>query len=154
MHNHLLTVGDTAPDFTAQTVQGDQVHLYELLTHSTVVLFFLVKPFTPVCTMEACTFRDQIDNFLKVNATVLGVSADDIYITRYFSQFFDLPFTLLLDTNKRLRHLYGVSTKFGLLPSRVTFVIGQNRLIQDVISGIFNARRHVFQSLRSVQKEA
>jgi peroxiredoxin Q/BCP len=145
-------VGDIAPDFTAPTIQGERVHLYELLNHSPVVLFFLVKPFTPVCTLEACAFRNQIDHFLRAKAIVLGVSGDEPELARQFSRFLDLPFTLLLDPHKSVRKLYGLSNRFGFFPTRATFVINQERMIQEIVKSMFHARRHVLHSLRSLHE--
>src|ERR1039458_2971120 len=65
-----LKVGDPAPDFTAASSDGSQVHLQEKIGPSPIVLYFYPKDDTPGCTKEACGLRDHFAAFRKLNALV------------------------------------------------------------------------------------
>ena len=147
-----LAAGDEAPDFQLPTSAGGHFHLYETLLHAPVVLFFYVMAFTPVCMSEVCLFRDRFDDFRETNAAILGVSPDSPTVARRFANFHHLPFPLLLDSEGRLRKLYGVPKTLGLLPGRATFVIGRDRRIEHVTHSAFNSMPHVIDSVRALQR--
>ena len=87
------------------------------------MLYFYPKDDTPGCTKEACTFRDQYEDFTAAGAEVIGVSSDSSESHRKFAGKYSLPFTLLSDRGGEVRKRYGVPATLGLLPGRVTFVI-------------------------------
>lgn len=97
-----LSQGDKAPTFTLPSTQGE-VSL-EALKGQWVVLYFYPKDDTPGCTVEACDFRDALPN---MNATVLGVSADDVTSHEKFRDKFSLPFPLLADEGGKVSEAYG-----------------------------------------------
>ena len=96
-----------APDFTLTADDGSSVTLSDLRGKN-VVLFFYPKDDTPGCTKEACEFRDMMPTFRKMNAVILGVSPDDAKSHTKFRKKFDLPYTLLADTDHAVADLYGV----------------------------------------------
>ena len=71
-----LQVGDRAPDFSATTHDGNRLCLSDYLGKRGLVLFFYPKDGTPICTKEACAFRDSYEQFAAAGADVIGVSAD------------------------------------------------------------------------------
>ena len=73
-----------------------------------VLLYFYPKDDTPGCTLEACQIRDQFQDFGSIGAVVLGVSTDSVASHAKFAKKYDLPFTLLADTNKEVVGKYGV----------------------------------------------
>ena len=82
------TVGDTAPDFTATaSIGGTQFEfsLADAREKGPVVLYFYPAAFTPGCTIEANAFADATDELAMYNATVIGVSGDDIETLDRFS---------------------------------------------------------------------
>jgi len=95
----MLKEGDKAPEFTAKDQDGNMVRLADLKGER-VVLYFYPKDDTPGCTKEACSFRDSDDVYRKKNIRVLGVSTDDEKSHQKFISKFQLPFTLLADTDK------------------------------------------------------
>lgn len=149
----LLQIGDPAPDFTLPTTGGDSIHLYEILKRSPAVLFFFVKAFTPVCTAEACGFRDQKIDFDQAGSLVFGLSGDSPAAAGRFKRLFDLPFPLLLDSEQRVRKMYGVPRTLGLFPGRATFVIGQDGIVRQAVRGTFQAKRHIRKSLEALHAE-
>ncbi len=103
----MLKEGLKAPAFTLFDNRGKKVSLNDFLGKK-VVLYFYPKDMTSGCTKEACDFRDTFPNFKKVNAVVLGLSADSIESHRKFSDKYKLPFTLLSDPDKKVLENYGV----------------------------------------------
>jgi len=92
-----LQIGDPAPDFTLPDQAGTAVKLSQLKGQR-VVIYFYPKDDTPGCTKEACNFRDQWGAFEKQAITVLGISKDGASSHAKFIAKYDLPFTLLSDT--------------------------------------------------------
>ncbi len=83
-----LTIGETAPDFTATASLGGtqfEFSLAEALENGPVVLYFYPAAFTPGCTIEANAFADATDELAMYDATVIGVSGDDIETLDRFS---------------------------------------------------------------------
>jgi thioredoxin-dependent peroxiredoxin len=93
--------GEQAPDFALAGVNGEgdtvRVRLSELRGQP-VVLYFYPKDDTSGCTTQACGIRDAWSEFEGAGAVVLGVSPDDEASHRKFAGKYDLPFTLLSDT--------------------------------------------------------
>jgi peroxiredoxin Q/BCP len=143
--------GDPAPDFTAQTHTGQQVRLADYQGKSVVVLYFYPKDGTPVCTKEACAFRDAYEEFTKLGAIVIGVSADSLDCHRTFAARRELPFLLVSDHDGTLRRAYQVRKTLGILPGRVTFVIDKSGTVRHVFSTLFSAERHVAEALEVVR---
>jgi peroxiredoxin Q/BCP len=118
------------------------------------VLYFYPKDNTPGCTAQACSFRDQYEDFLDLGAEVIGVSGDDFASHQKFTSQYRLPFLLLSDTNRKIRKLFGVPTALlGMLPGRVTYVIDANGIIQMVFNSML-AGQHIPKALAAVKKIA
>jgi peroxiredoxin Q/BCP len=100
-------LGTPAPDFTVLTDSGDALTLSSLKGHP-VVLYFYPKDDTSGCTTEACEFRDLFPRFDGSKAVILGVSPDSVKSHVKFKTKFELPFTLLADTEKEVATAYGV----------------------------------------------
>jgi thioredoxin-dependent peroxiredoxin len=123
--------GRPAPDFTLTSDSGESVSLSSL-RGSPVVLYFYPKDDTPGCTTQACGIRDVYGEFEQAGAVVLGVSPDDQSSHAKFREKYDLPFTLLADTEHEAAEAYGVwgektyagKTYMGV--NRSTFVIDAN----------------------------
>ena len=132
-----LKEGDAAPAFTTVTNGGGTVSLSDFKGRN-VVLYFYPKDNTPGCNKEACSFRDDWDEFKKKGAVVLGVSTDSVKSHDKFANKFKLPFTLLADEDKKIVQAYGVwgpKTFMGIKytgTSRVTFLIGPDGRIKKI----------------------
>ena len=139
----MLQIGQPAPDFTLKTTSG---HMFRLANQRGrhVVLYFYPKDDTPGCTAEACSFRDQYEEFKDLGAEVVGVSSDSELSHQKFAQKHRLPFELLADADGRVRKLYEVPRALlGLLPGRVTFVIDKDGIIQYIFNSLSGATDHV-----------
>lgn len=130
MASEQFTVGDRAPEFELPDQDG-QLHSLEDYRDQWVVLYFYPKDETPGCTTEACEFRDNIFEFKKINAQILGVSLDDVASHQKFAENHGLPFPLLADTEGKASEAYGVKTKmFGMtVAKRQTFLIAPDGTI-------------------------
>lgn len=145
-----IQVGDRAPEFSATTADGKTVRLADYLGKRAVVLFFYPKDGTPVCTQEACAFRDSYEQFVEAGAEVLGVSADSDESHREFSQQHRLSFPLISDADGKLRALFGVPKTLGLFPGRVTYVIDPEGIVRLVFSAQLASAEHVQRALSAV----
>lgn len=132
-----LSVGDTAPNFTVKDTIGKTVTLSEY-AGKPVVLYFYPKDDTPGCTKEACSFRDNYDQYLSKGITVFGVSLDDELSHQQFTEKFNLPFPLLADVDGTIAKAYDVIMERNgtLYAQRVTYVIGGDRKIEKVYTSI------------------
>lgn len=134
-------VGDKAPAFTSKDQDGKTVSLSDFKGKK-VILYFYPKDDTPGCTKEACNFRDNYSLLKKKGYVVLGVSVDSEKSHKKFVEKYELPFTLLSDTEKQIVEAYGVWGKKKFMgreymgTSRVTFVIDENGLIEKVIDKV------------------
>jgi peroxiredoxin Q/BCP len=149
-----LCPGDPAPDFTAQAHNGQQVRLADYRGKHVVVLYFYPMDGSPVCTKEACSFRDAFEEFTKLGAVVIGVSADSPERHRTFAASRALPFLLLSDQDGSVRNAYQVPKTLGVLPGRVTYVIDKQGIVRYVFSALFSAEWHVAEALRIVRELA
>ncbi len=103
----MIKEGDKAPDFKLEANDGRIIALKDLKDKN-VVVYFYPKDDTPGCTVEACGFRDSFKEIEKLGAVVLGVSPDNAVSHEKFIKKFNLPFTLLADTDKKMCQDYGV----------------------------------------------
>ena len=102
-----LKVGDKAPDFKLFNQDGEPVSLSDYKGKKVVVLFFPAAN-TGVCTKEMCTFRDDLKEFEKMDAQVLGISVDTHYSLKMFQEKNNYNFPLLSDFNKKVINDYDV----------------------------------------------
>lgn len=136
-----LKEGDKAPNFTSKDQNGNTVSL-DQFKGKKVILYFYPKDNTPGCTAEACDFRDNYQSLKAKGIEVLGVSIDDEKSHQKFITKFELPFTLLADTDKAIVEAYGVwgeKSMYGkkyMGTNRTTFIIDEEGKITHIISKV------------------
>ncbi|MEI8125694.1 MAG: peroxiredoxin [Parachlamydiaceae bacterium] len=127
---HIPDVGDSIPDFVIKDYEGIELESEDLIG-SPFVLYFYPKDDTPGCTKEACAFRDSMEMFDDLEATVIGVSPDNAESHATFIQKHELNFTLLCDQNMAMARKFGaVNEKGGII--RSTFVVDSSGTIRWV----------------------
>jgi len=132
-----LSEGQKAPEFTAEADKGETVNLGDFAGKH-VVLYFYPKDDTPGCTVEACSFRDNMGVLQSEGAVVLGISLDSVKSHEKFRDKFELPFPLLSDPEHKVADAYGVygPKKFMgreyMGVDRATFVIGPTGALEKV----------------------
>ena len=137
----MINEGDQAPDFTLQSDAGADVTLSSLRGRP-VVLYFYPKDDTPGCTTQACGIRDAYEEFERAGAVVLGVSPDDESSHVKFREKYELPFTLLADTDHAVAERYGAwgEKKFAgksyMGVKRSTFVIGEDGTVKKAMQNV------------------
>jgi thioredoxin-dependent peroxiredoxin len=170
-----MIAGEKAPDFTLYDHTGRPRTLSALLSHGPVVLFFFPLASSPICTVQACHFRDLSDEFARVGAQRVGISTDTVDKQAHFAQQRSFDYPLLSDADGVVSELFGVrrgrlaklrrsvvsreagrrgrhTRRHGLLARllpvrRTTFVIGTDRTILKVVSSEVRASVHADQTL-------
>jgi peroxiredoxin Q/BCP len=136
-----LKVGDRAPDFTLPTDGSADVTLSGLRGKA-VVLYFYPRDDTPGCTVEACTFNDNLPDFSRLNAEIIGVSKDNEASHARFRTKYKLGFRLAADTETKVAKAYGVWIEKSLYGrkymgmDRATFLIGKDGVVRAVWRGV------------------
>jgi len=146
----VLSAGLLAPAFAATPQAGQPApafHLQDQHGHwqtpadhhgRWLVLYFYPKDFTPGCTTEVCTFRDDVLKLRKAGADVVGVSLDDVRSHAEFAKTYHVPFPLLSDADRKVAEAYGVLASHGDMhyAKRTTFLIDPHgnvaKVYQDV----------------------
>jgi thioredoxin-dependent peroxiredoxin len=137
----MIAEGQEAPDFELTSDAGETVKLSDLRGKS-VVLYFYPKDDTPGCTTQACGIRDAYGEFEQAGAVVLGVSPDDERSHVKFRSKYELPFTLLADTEHAVAEQYGVwgekkyMGKKYMGISRSTFVIDEDGKVKKIFEKV------------------
>jgi peroxiredoxin Q/BCP len=148
-----LKVGDKIPNFIAKDTNGNDFDSQEIIGKKPLVIYFYPRDNTPGCTAQACSFRDQYEDFKDLGAEVIGISSDTIASHQKFTQQFQLPFILLSDHDKKIRKLFGVpSGLFGILPGRVTYVADKTGTIIMIFDSSMMATRHIPKALEAIRK--
>jgi peroxiredoxin Q/BCP len=130
--------GGAAPEFTLEDQDGKAVSLADFRGRK-VVLYFYPKDDTSGCTAQACDLRDRAEDFDARGAVVLGISPDPVKSHSRFRDKYDLPFTLLADTDHAVAEQYGVWKEKSMYGrkywgnERTTFVIDENGTIAHVL---------------------
>ena len=147
-----IQTGDLAPDVIFPTHTGDRLTLESYRGRKVVVVYFYPKDYTPICTREACAFRDAHDEFLGAGAAVIGVSSDSDRSHYAFVRLHRLPFYLVSDVDGSIRNAFGVPKTMGVLPGRVTYVIDKQGIVRHIFSAQFFADRHAQEALNVVRR--
>lgn len=147
-----IQVGDRIPHFRSLDTKGNPFDSDAVVGNKPFVIYFYPKDNTPGCTAQACSFRDQYEDFLDLGAEVIGISSDGLASHQKFTAQYQLPFLLLSDTDKKIRKLFGVPTAFlGMLPGRVTYVVDAKGVVQMVFNSML-AGQHIPKALEAVKK--
>ncbi len=147
-----LNVGDSAPDFSVNDQNEKPVKLSDYKGKK-VVLYFYPKDNTPGCTAEACNLRDNYQALQKAGYEILGISKDSEKSHAKFIDKFDLPFTLLADTELDIHEKYGTwieKSMYGrkyMGTARVTFLIDEEGKIEEIIEKV-KTKDHTAQILK------
>lgn len=130
-----IQIGQTAPDFSLYDSDRNLVTLSQLRGKNVLLLFYPLA-FTSTCTKELCSVRDNIADYDKANATVLGISVDSIYVQAKFKVEQGLNFPILSDFNKDASRAYEtIYETFGAMgmkgvSKRSAFVIDKEGIVR------------------------
>ena len=139
-----LNIGDKSPEFEGKDQHGNTVRLSDYRGKK-VILYFYPKDDTSGCTAQACNLRDNYSDLQQEGYEVIGVSTDSEQSHQKFIGKYDLPFTLIADTDKKIVEQYGVwqeKSMYGrkyMGTMRYTFVLDGNGVIRDIIKKVKTA---------------
>jgi peroxiredoxin Q/BCP len=150
-----LNIGDKAPDFSVINQDGNLVSLSDFKGVK-VILYFYPKADTPGCTAESCNLRDNFDDLINQGYKIVGVSPDNQAKQKKFAEKYNLPFSLLADTELQvikpygawgMKKMYGKEYE-GLL--RTTYVIDEDGYVANVITKV-DTKSHSSQILEAMK---
>lgn len=149
-----IRTGDTIPVFKLKNQHDEWINISDYIGKKNLVLFFYPKDDTPGCTREACSFRDQYEDFLDSGAEVFGISGQSVESHKNFAKKYNLNFHLLADTGNEVRKLFGVPANlFGLLPGRVTYVADKRGEVKYIFNSQMQVEKHVEEALKVLEKQ-
>ena len=139
-----MEVGSMAPDFSLPDQDGVTRKLSDY-RGKRVILYFYPKDNTPGCTKEACSLRDEKENFEGINAVIIGVSRDSAESHQRFIKNQNLNFTLLSDPDHSVMEQYGAwgekkmygKTTLGVI--RCTYIINPDGMIEKTFPKVITA---------------
>ena len=129
-----LSKGDKAPEFNLFSTEKNEVKLSDYKGKNLVILFFPLA-FTGVCTTELCNIRDNYNKYESLDAEVIGISVDSLFVLEQFKKAENYNFKLLSDFNKEASRSYGaLYDQFVLgmkgVSKRSAFVVDKDGIIQ------------------------
>jgi len=148
----MLKKNTSLPNIELKDENGDLVRLHDHLSKDNLVVYFYPKDETPGCTAEACSFRDNFEEFKDHGAVVYGISADSPASHKKFKERHRLNFSLLSDPKRTAEKVFKVPRNlFGLLPGRVTFVFNKEGKLVHSFESALNATKHIKESLKALK---
>ncbi|MDO3705700.1 peroxiredoxin [Micromonospora sp. C28SCA-DRY-2] len=148
-----MGVGDVVEDFALPDQTGTQRRLSQFLAAGPVVLFFYPAAMTRGCTAESCHFRDLAAQFAALGAQRVGISRDPVAKQAEFARLHGFDYPLLSDADGAVAERFGVRRRLPLGPlstRRVTFVIGTDRRLFEVVHSELSMTGHADRALRAL----
>ncbi|MFW9787188.1 MAG: peroxiredoxin [Candidatus Thorarchaeota archaeon] len=133
----MLKVGDEAPDFETEDDEG---RVFKLSNYrgKKIALYFYPKDFTPGCTAEACSLRDNYQLFESAGIPIFGISGGSAELHQKFRGKHKLQFNILLDEDFKIAELYNAKSRLNILGAgtkRITYLIDENGKIEGIFGG-------------------
>ncbi len=152
-----LRLGDTAPDFTAETTQG-RINFHEWLGNSWGVLFSHPKDYTPVCTTELGSVAKIKHEFDKRNVKILAISVDPLDSHKGWIQDINetqntvVNYPIIADPDRTIANLYDMIHPIALdnMTVRSVFVIGPDKKVKLTLTYPASTGRNFFEILRAI----
>jgi peroxiredoxin Q/BCP len=144
-----LKAGDPAPMFKAIDQEGLPFSL-DTLKGKKIILYFYPKDNTPGCTAESCDLRDNYERWKAKGFEIVGVSSDSAASHQKFIAKYNLPFTLIADTDKAVHEMYGTWVEKSMYgrkymgTARETFLIDEQGILIHVFDKV-NTKAHSHQ---------
>jgi alkyl hydroperoxide reductase subunit AhpC len=152
-----IQLGDTAPDFTADSTDGP-IHFHDWAGNSWVVLFSHPKDYTPVCTTELGTVARLKPEWEKRNVKVIGLSVDPLKDHEGWSKDIEetqgtaLNFPLIADHDRKVSNLYGMihPNADNTFTVRSVFIIGPDKKVKLLLTYPASTGRNFQEILRVI----
>lgn len=159
IENKFLNVGDKMPEFELMNQNGEMVSSKNLLKlKNKILIYFYPKDDTPGCTIEACGFRDFLDEFTKRDVKIIGISKDSEKSHKKFAEKYKLNFDLLSDDLTETIQKFGAwgekkfmgKTSIGTL--RISYLFDEKGKVQKVY-GKVATKEHPGEVLKDVGED-
>ena len=148
-----LKVGDNAPAVTGTTEAGQKLNFADAYAKQAYTLvYFFPKADTPGCTAQGCSIRDRYESLTGRGVTVIGVSHDGVAAQKAFKDKYNLPFTLIADTDDTVIGAFGVSTYPGGMAKRQAYLIKGGRIIYADYKGTTRRQAEVILGVIAADK--
>jgi peroxiredoxin Q/BCP len=122
-----LKAGDAAPAISGVTETGAKLDFASIYKHGYTLVYFYPKADTPGCTKQGCSLRDAYAELTRKGVTVIGVSHDNVAAQKAFKEKYNLPFTLIADTDSAVVKAFGVpNIPATSLATRQAYLIDKN----------------------------
>lgn len=134
IHADPLAVGAQAPQVTAIDQNGKPIQFTTIYAKGITLVYFYPKAGTPGCTAEACSLRDSYDKLQARGLQIIGVSHDTTAAQKNFQDQYNLPFTLVADTDGKVAEAFGVptlgggDTPFPVVEARQSFIVQNGKI--------------------------
>lgn len=147
-----MKIGEHIPSFNLLDQRGNYFNSDEFLYKKYFVLFFYPMDFTPMCTKEACHFRDIKSEFDQLDAIIVGINGQSSGSHDKFARKHELNYPLLSDKNAVLTKRLGIKKTLGLITPRETFVFNKKGILIDHIQSN-QADLHIERALEAIKKD-
>lgn len=127
-----LAVGAAAPDVSSVDQDGKAVNFKDVYAKGPTLVYFYPKADTPGCTKQACSIRDDWSTLKAKGIQVLGVSEDKADAQKKFADKFQLPFTLVADSDGKVAKAFQVDMR-GAVTSRQSFLIKDGKVVWNML---------------------
>lgn len=152
----MLQIGTKAPDFSLPNQDGELFNLSDCIGKN-VIIFFYAKDNTAGCSKQAAAYAENYSEFENENTVVIGISKDSVKSHRNFADKYNLPYTLISDTDKEILQKYDVWKEKKMYGKTVMGVVRSSCLIDEngVIASFYEKVKpdvNALQMLEDVKK--
>ena len=146
-----LAVGASAPEISAVDQDGKTVNFKNVYVKGPTLVYFYPKADTPGCTKQGCSIRDSWEDLKKAGIQVIGVSEDKVEAQKAFAQKYNLPHTLIADSDGKVAAAFGTDMILGkLLTQRQSFLVKDGKIAWTMLKGT-STETHAKDVLAAVQ---
>ena len=143
-----LQIGSAAPEVSVADHEGNTLDLGAALREGTTVVFFYPKAMTPGCTQQACSLRDSWEILKQRGVKIYGVSSDTSKAQAKFREKYQLPFTLIADTDQVVSKSFGKNRW-----SRQAYIFKDDKLVwRDLNASTANQADDILAALDEIEK--
>ena len=147
-----LELGAQCPEVTATLDSGEKIEVSATYSQDYLLVYFYPKSNTPGCTKQACSLRDAYDVLTEKGVTILGVSKDTVKSQRHFKEKYNLPFSLVADSDSQVINAFGVPKKLGFASRQAFLFKGGTLVWRDLAASTSNQADDVLEFLNNSQK--
>lgn len=143
------------PEFTLADQNGKIFNSHEYIGIKNMVLFFYPMNGTPICTIDACSFRNNYLIFVANDFEIIGISSDSSKSHKTFKKLYRLPYRLLSDEDGEIRKMMQVPRScWGLLPGRAAYLVGKDGRVVKIIHSFFGLSGKVRRTIELLRKDS